>query len=96
MKRPHIYFHIDVNSAFLSWSSLLHSGEEGYPEDIQKIPAAIGGNEQNRHGIVLAKSVEAKRYGVCTGSLWQERGKSVRDFWYFRRITISTSGAAER
>lgn len=67
MKRPHIYFHIDVNSAFLSWSSLLHSGEEGYPEDIQKIPAAIGGNEQNRHGIVLAKSVEAKRYGVCTG-----------------------------
>ena len=91
MKRPHIYFHIDVNSAFLSWSSLLHSGEEGYPEDIQKIPAAIGGNEQNRRRVWRRSDTV-----YVPGSLWQERGKSVRDFWYFRRITISTSGAAER
>ena len=67
MKKQKIYFHIDVNSAFLSWSGLLHRGEPGYPEKIQEIPAAIGGNEQNRHGIVLAKSVAAKRFGVQTG-----------------------------
>lgn len=67
MKKQQIYFHIDVNSAFLSWSSLLHRGESGYPDRIQEIPAAIGGNEENRHGIVLAKSVAAKRFGVQTG-----------------------------
>lgn len=67
MKEKKFYFHIDVNSAFLSWSSLLHSKEPGYPENIQEIPAAIGGNEENRHGIVLAKSVTAKRFGVQTG-----------------------------
>ena len=67
MKKQQIYFHIDVNSAFLSWSSLLHRGESGYPDRIQEIPAAIGGNEENRHGIVLAKSIAAKRFGVQTG-----------------------------
>lgn len=67
MKKHPVYFHIDVNSAFLSWSGLLHQGEKGFPENIQAIPAAIGGNEKNRHGIVLAKSVTAKKYGVTTG-----------------------------
>lgn len=67
MKHNSIYFHVDVNSAFLSWSGLLHRGEEGFPENIQEVPAAIGGNEKNRHGIVLAKSVAAKKYGVVTG-----------------------------
>lgn len=67
MNKDPIYFHIDVNSAFLSWSWLLHRGEEGFPENIQEVPAVIGGNERNRHGIVLAKSVAAKKYGVTTG-----------------------------
>ena len=61
-----IIFHIDVNSAFLSWTAVekLKSGSD---VDIREIPSIIGGDEASRHGVVLAKSVPAKRYGVVTG-----------------------------
>ena len=61
-----IIFHIDVNSAYLSWSalSLLEKGEN---TDLRKIPAIIGGDMEKRHGVVLAKSIPAKKYGVTTG-----------------------------
>ena len=61
-----IIFHIDVNSAFLSWSSVekLKTGET---LDLRTIPSIIGGNRENRHGIVLAKSILAKQCGVQTG-----------------------------
>lgn len=61
-----IIFHIDVNSAYLSWSaiSLL---EQGSSVDLREIPAIIGGDIEKRHGIVLAKSVPAKKYGIITG-----------------------------
>lgn len=37
---------------------------------------AVGGNEASRHGIILAKSEEAKKFGVKTGEpLWQARQK---------------------
>lgn len=64
MKR--IIFHIDVNSAFLSWTAVeqLKSGAEF---DIREIPAIIGGDQESRHGVVLAKSVPAKKYGIVTG-----------------------------
>lgn len=63
MKR--IIFHVDVNSAFLSWEAALRvsRGEE----DIRLIPSAIGGDREKRTGVVLAKSIPAKRYGVKTG-----------------------------
>ena len=61
-----IIFHIDVNSAFLSWSAT-HMLENGYDTDIREIPSIIGGDEESRHGIVLAKSVPAKTYGIVTG-----------------------------
>ena len=39
-------------------------------------PMVVGGNEASRHGIILAKSEEAKKYGVKTGEpLWQARQK---------------------
>lgn len=61
-----IIFHIDVNSAYLSWTalSLLEKGEN---TDLRKIPAIIGGDMEKRHGVVLAKSIPAKKYGVTTG-----------------------------
>lgn len=61
-----IIFHIDVNSAFLSWSALekLHSGAE---VDLRTIPSVIGGDMAKRHGVVLAKSIPAKSYGIVTG-----------------------------
>ncbi len=60
-----IIFHIDVNSAFLSWTAIKLI-KEGYPQDIREIPAIIGGDQETRHGIVVAKSIPAKRYGIET------------------------------
>ncbi len=61
-----IIFHIDVNSAYLSWSALekLHNGSD---VDLRTIPAIIGGDMAKRHGVVLAKSIPARAYGVVTG-----------------------------
>ena len=61
-----IIFHIDVNSAYLSWTAVeqLKNGKE---TDIRTIPAIIGGDQKSRHGVVLAKSVPAKKYGIHTG-----------------------------
>ena len=61
-----IILHIDVNSAFLSWSAV-EKLKNGSDVDIREIPSIIGGDEASRHGIVLAKSVSAKKYGVTTG-----------------------------
>ena len=61
-----IFFHIDVNSAFLSWTalSLLQEGNE---TDLRLIPSIVGGDMAKRHGVVLAKSLPAKAYGITTG-----------------------------
>lgn len=56
-----IIFHIDVNSAYLSWSALKLLQEDPTGTDIRTIPSIIGGNRETRHGIVLAKSVPAKK-----------------------------------
>lgn len=63
MKR--IIFHVDVNNAFLSWSAI-YLLKSGYERDIRLIPSVIGGDEEKRHGIVLAKSPVAKKYGIKT------------------------------
>lgn len=56
-----IIFHIDVNSAYLSWSALKLLQENPDSIDIRTIPAIIGGDQQTRHGIVVAKSLSAKK-----------------------------------
>ena len=61
-----IIFHIDVNSAFLSWTALSLL-EQGNSIDLRDIPSIIGGDKDKRHGIVLAKSTKAKSYGIQTG-----------------------------
>ncbi len=61
-----IIFHIDVNSAFLSWTAAKRTKYGLYP-DLREIPAVIGGKEHSRTGIVLAKSIPAKNYGIKTG-----------------------------
>lgn len=62
-----IVFHIDVNSAFLSWSAILRLQQGIDTTDLRTIPSAVGGDEEARHGVVLAKSMPAKKYGVTTG-----------------------------
>lgn len=61
-----IIFHIDVNSAYLSWTAV-EELKNGAERDLRKIPAIIGGDQESRHGVVLAKSVSAKKYGIRTG-----------------------------
>jgi len=66
--------HIDVNSAFLSWTAA-YEQQLGEERDIRNMSCVIGGNEENRHGIVLAKSIKAKKSGITTGmSLMEARG----------------------
>ena len=72
---PKIYFHVDVNSAFLSWSAL-KALQGGSTVDLRTIPAVVGGDEAKRHGVVLAKSTPAKKFGIRTGeSLFAARVK---------------------
>ncbi len=60
-----LIFHVDVNSAYLSWEAVRHLEKTGL--DLRTIPAAIGGNEEKRTGIILAKSIPAKAMGIKTG-----------------------------
>ena len=62
-----LIFHVDVNSAFLSWESAHRLEQNPDAQDLRLIDAVIGGDEEQRHGIVLAKSPSAKKYGILTG-----------------------------
>lgn len=90
--KERIVFHIDVNNAFLSWTAVLLL-QQGYEQDIRKIPSIIGGDEKERRGIVLAKSPIAKKHGVITAeTIYQAKKKcpSLRCFppnhnWYSQK-----------
>lgn len=62
-----VIFHVDVNSAFLSWEACYRLKHLGGSLDLRLIPSAICGDIHMRHGIVLAKSIPAKAYGIQTG-----------------------------
>ena len=62
-----VIFHVDVNSAFLSWSALKSLEEDPGSVDLRTIPSAVGGDVKTRHGVITAKSIPAKKYGVQTG-----------------------------
>jgi len=62
-----IIFHVDANSAFLSWSAahkvlVLHEDV-----DLREVPSVVAGDKESRHSIILAKSLPAKKYGIQTG-----------------------------
>lgn len=61
-----IIFHIDANSAYLSWEAA-HRLQFGDRLDLRQVPSIIGGDESKRQGIVLARSIPAKEYGILTG-----------------------------
>ncbi len=61
-----IIFHIDVNSAYLSWSAVREL-KKGRSVDLRTVPSIVGGDMDTRHGVVLAKSIPAKKYGIVTG-----------------------------
>lgn len=68
MTSPNRYiFHVDANSAFLSWSAAYKVNILGEATDLRTIPSIVGGDQEKRHGIVLAKSTPAKKYNIQTG-----------------------------
>ena len=60
-----LIFHVDVNSACLSWEAprRVSLGEN----DIRLIPTAIGDNRDKQTGVILAKSIPTKKFGIKTG-----------------------------
>ena len=59
-----LVFHVDVNSAFVSWEATRRV-LEGLP-DIRLVPSIVGGDPSSRTSIVAAKSIPAKKYGINT------------------------------
>lgn len=67
MKRS--ILHVDCNNFFASVESI-------YDPSLRKVPCAVSGSKQDRHGIVLAKNELAKKFGVKTGdTIWQAMEK---------------------
>lgn len=62
-----VIFHVDANSAFLSWSAAYRVMVLGEQEDLREVPSVVAGDKENRHGIILAKSTPAKKFGIHTG-----------------------------
>ncbi len=61
-----VIFHIDVNSAFLSWSAVERLKEDPSALDLRTVPSVVAGDVKTRHGIITAKSIPAKKYGIRT------------------------------
>ena len=61
-----LIFHVDVNSAFLSWTAVKKLKDETGSADLRTIPSAIGGDVSKRHGVITACSIPAKKQGVRT------------------------------
>ena len=62
-----VIFHVDANSAFLSWTAAYKVRVLGEEEDIREVPSVVAGDKASRHSIILAKSTPAKKYGIHTG-----------------------------
>jgi len=64
-----IILHSDINNFYASVECL-------YNPSLTNKPVAVGGNVENRHGIVLAKNYIAKRFNIKTGdTIWQAKQK---------------------
>ena len=74
-----IIFHIDVNSAYLSWEAVYRLAHKGGKQDLREIASAVGGDITLRHGIILAKSIPAKKYGIKTGESIPEAKRKCPD-----------------
>jgi len=62
-----VIFHVDANSAFLSWTAAYRIKVLGETEDLREVPSVVAGDKASRHSIILAKSAPAKKYGIQTG-----------------------------
>lgn len=62
--------HVDMNNFYASVECL-------YRPEIRNHPVAVAGDPLNRHGIILAKNMIAKKLGVTTGeAIWEAKLKA--------------------
>ena len=62
--------HVDMNNFYASVECL-------YRPEIRHLPVAVAGDPLNRHGIILAKNMIAKKLGVKTGeAIWEAKLKA--------------------
>lgn len=73
-----IILHIDVNSAFLSWSAIKLL-KEGFNKDIRNEISVIAGDSNKRHGVIVAASIPAKKIGIKPPINLFEARKKTRD-----------------
>jgi len=62
-----VIFHVDANSAFLSWTAAYKIKVLGETQDLRQVPSVVAGDKASRHSIILAKSGPAKKFGIQTG-----------------------------
>lgn len=78
-----VVFHIDANSAFLSWTAAHKVLILGEKVDLREIPSAVVGNRTSRHSIILAKSGRPRNTAFTQGSpcfrLW--RNAPISRWW---------------
>lgn len=72
-----VIFHVDVNSAFLSWEAVFRLYHKGGRKDLRNEVAAVGGDMAMRHGIILAKSIRRRNIGYRQGNLLWKQGRNV-------------------
>lgn len=75
-----VILHADVNAFFASCEELVNP-------KLKTVPMAVAGNEDLRHGIVLAKNQLAKPYGVATGMVKWEARQRCKDIRFVRAHT---------
>ena len=80
--------HVDVNNAFLSWTAV-EMLKNGSKVDIRTIPSIIGGDEERRKGIVLAKSMKAKEFGIVTAETVYQAKRKCPNLQIFRGLEYS-------
>ena len=67
--KDRVILHSDLNNFYASVECIL------FPE-FKGLPLAVCGDKESRHGIVLAKSEQAKKFGVKTGdAIWEAKRK---------------------
>lgn len=70
--RERVVYHVDMNNCYASIECLHHPKLRGHP-------VAVGGDMESRHGIILAKNYEAKKYGIRTGETLIEARQKCAD-----------------
>ncbi len=73
-------YHIDVNSAYLSWEAVYRLKFLGARTDLRRIPSAIGGDISQRHGIILQSPSLRKDIRSIQENPFPRQGRNVPIF----------------